>query len=166
MIWKIWRKSKLNSEKKGKIWKKPVSSAAAAAIYPRAALTRTFSHFFFSFSIFFPFIYLFIFFFYYFFFYISIIISNIFFHTTFSTSNNTKLCTMVVASTGFCEMIWKIWKKCEMIWKIWRNSKLNSEKIGKIWKKPVSRVAAAATSLLENPVEATTIVHNFVLLLQ
>jgi hypothetical protein len=49
-----------------------------------------------------------------------------------------------------CEMIWKIWKKCEMIWK----SKLNSEKIGKIWKKPVSRAAAAAaTRLLENPVE-------------
>jgi hypothetical protein len=37
MIWKIWRKSKLNSEKIGKIWKKPVSRAAAAAIYPRAA---------------------------------------------------------------------------------------------------------------------------------
>ena len=54
-------------------------------------------------------------------------------------------------------MIWKIWKKCEMIWK----SKLNSEKIGKIWKKPVSRAAAAAaTRLLENPVE-----QNFVLLL-
>ena len=35
------------------------------------------------------------------FFYISLIISDIFFHTTFSTSNNTKLCTMVVASTGF-----------------------------------------------------------------
>jgi hypothetical protein len=43
-----------------------------------------------------------------------------------------------------CEMIWKIWKKCEMIWKIWRKSKLNSEKIGKIWKKPVSRAAEAA----------------------
>jgi hypothetical protein len=51
---------------------------------------------------------------------------------------------------------------------------LNSEKIGKIWKKPVSRAAAAssttttaaaATRLLENPVEATTIVQNFVLLL-
>ena len=65
-----------------------------------------------------------------------------------------------------------------MIWKIWRKSKLNSEKIGKIWKKPVSRAApassttttaaaaaAAATRLLENPVEATTIVQNFVLLL-
>ena len=78
-----------------------------------------------------------------------------------------------------CEMIWKIWKKCEMIWKIWRKSKLNSEKIGKIWKKPVSRAAAAAiypraaaaaagtaaTRLLENPVEAMTIVQNFVLLL-
>jgi 3-oxoacyl-ACP reductase-like protein len=70
---------------------------------------------------------------------------------------------------------------------IWRKSKLNSEKIGKIWKKPVSRAAAAAiypraaaaaatsttttaaaaaaNRLLENPVEATTIVHNFVLLL-
>ena len=32
-------------------------------------------------------------------------------------------------------------------------------------KKPVSRAAAAATRLLENPVEATTIVQNFVLLL-
>ena len=31
MIWKIWRKSKLNSEKIWKIWKKPVSRAAAAA---------------------------------------------------------------------------------------------------------------------------------------
>jgi hypothetical protein len=78
-------------------------------------------------------------------------------------------------------MIWKIWKKCEMIWKILRKSKLNSEKIGKIWKKPVSRAAtaaiypraaaaftttaAAATRLLENPVEVTTIVQNFVLLL-
>ena len=63
-------------------------------------------------------------------------------------------------------MIWRIWKKCEMIWKIWRKSKLNSEKIGKIGKKPVSRAAAAAaTRLLENPVEATTIVQNFVLLL-
>jgi hypothetical protein len=77
-----------------------------------------------------------------------------------------------------CKMIWKIWKKCEMIWKIWKKGKLNSEKIGKIWKKPVSRAAvaaatttsattaaAAATRLLENPVEATTIVQNFVLLL-
>jgi hypothetical protein len=44
------------------------------------------------------------------------------------------------------EMIWKIWKKCEMIWKIWRNSKLNSEKIGKIWKKPVSVVASTRFS--------------------
>jgi hypothetical protein len=26
-----------------------------------------------------------------------------------------------------------------MIWKIWRKSKLNSEKIGKIWKKIVKR---------------------------
>ena len=61
---------------------------------------------------------------------------------------------------------------------------MNSEKIGKIWKKPVSRAAAAAiyprtaaaattstttaaaaTRLLDNPVEATTIVQNFVLLL-
>jgi hypothetical protein len=68
-----------------------------------------------------------------------------------------------------------------------RKSKLNSEKIAKIWTKPVSRAAAAAiypraaaaatttsttstttaaaTRLLENPVEATTIVQNFVLLL-
>ena len=63
----------------------------------------------------------------------------------------------------------------EMIWKIWRKSKLNSEKIGKIWKKPVSRAAAAAiypreaaaaaTRLLENPAEATTVVQNFVLLI-
>ena len=68
-----------------------------------------------------------------------------------------------------------------MIWKILRKSKLNSEKIGKIWKKPVSRAAAAAiypraaaaftttaaaaTRFLENPVEVTTIVQNFVLLL-
>jgi hypothetical protein len=52
-----------------------------------------------------------------------------------------------------CEMIWK---KCEMIWKIWRKSKLNSEKMGKIWRKTVSRAAAAAaasTRLLEKPVE-------------
>jgi hypothetical protein len=70
------------------------------------------------------------------------------------------------------EMIWKIWikcemiwKKCERIWKLWRKSKLNSEKIGNIWKKPVTRAAAATTRLLENPVEATTIVQNFVLLL-
>ena len=64
----------------------------------------------------------------------------------------------------------------DKIWKIWRKSKLNSEKIGKIWKKPVSRAAAAAiypraaaaaaaTRLLENPVVATNIVQNFVLLL-
>ena len=68
------------------------------------------------------------------------------------------------------EMIWikceMIWKKCEMIWK----SRLNCEKIGNIWKKPITRAAAiypraAATRLLENPVEATTIVQNFVLLL-
>jgi hypothetical protein len=50
---------------------------------------------------------------------------------------------------------------------------LNSEKIGKVLKKPVSRAAAAAGAaaataanrLLENPVEAMTIVQNFVLLL-
>jgi hypothetical protein len=53
---------------------------------------------------------------------------------------------------------------------------LNSEKIGKIWKKPASRAAAAtaaiypraaaaATRLLENPVEVTTIVQIFMLLL-
>jgi hypothetical protein len=41
MIWKIWRKSKLNSEKIGKIWKKQVSRAAAAAIYPTAAAATT-----------------------------------------------------------------------------------------------------------------------------
>jgi hypothetical protein len=28
-----------------------------------------------------------------------------FFHTTFSTSNNIKLCTMVVASTGFSKRL-------------------------------------------------------------
>ena len=39
------------------------------------------------------------------FFYISLIISHIIFHTTFSTSNNTKLCTMVVASTGFSKSL-------------------------------------------------------------
>ena len=36
------------------------------------------------------------------------------------------------------EKIWKMWKKsrlnCE-IWKIWKKNKLNSEKIWKIWKK-------------------------------
>ena len=80
----------------------------------------------------------------------------------------------------------------EMIWKIQKKSKLKCEMIWKIWKKPVSRAeaaaiypreaaaAAAATStsittaatataatrlLEENPVEATTIVQNFVLLL-
>jgi hypothetical protein len=38
--------------------------------------------------------------------------------------------------------------------------------MGKIWKKPVSRAAAAAaTRLLENPMEAKAIVQNFVLLL-
>jgi hypothetical protein len=35
------RKSKLNSEKIAKIWTKPVSRAAAAAIYPRAAAAAT-----------------------------------------------------------------------------------------------------------------------------
>jgi hypothetical protein len=39
------------------------------------------------------------------FFDISLIISHIIFHTTFSTSNNTKLCTMVVASTGFSKSL-------------------------------------------------------------
>jgi hypothetical protein len=56
----------------------------------------------------------------------------------------------------------------EKIWKIQKKSKLKCEMIWKIWKKPVSRAAAAptaATRLLENPVEATTIVQNFVLLL-
>jgi hypothetical protein len=36
------------------------------------------------------------------------------------------------------EKIWKIWKKCklkcEIVWKIWRKSKLNSEKIWKMGK--------------------------------
>jgi hypothetical protein len=61
----------------------------------------------------------------------------------------------------------------EKIWKIQKKSKLKCEMIWKIWKKPVSRTAAtttsittaAATRLLENPVEATTTVQNFVLLL-
>ena len=87
-----------------------------------------------------------------------------------------------------CEMIWK---KCEMIWKIWRKSKLNSEKIGKYGRNKypeqqqqpytpqqqqpppppaaaaptTTTTAAAAIRLLENLVEATTIVQNFVLLL-
>ena len=56
---------------------------------------------FFSIFLFFPFHFFFISFFSLFFFYISLIISDIFFHTTFSTSNSTKFCTMVVASTGF-----------------------------------------------------------------
>jgi hypothetical protein len=73
----------------------------------------------------------------------------------------------------------------EKIWKIQKKSKLKCEMIWKIWKKPGSRAAAAAiypraaaatttpittavataTRLLENPVEATTIVQNCVLLL-
>ena len=61
-----------------------------------------FPFFFFSFHFFFHFI-LFPFFFH--FFYISLIISGIFFHTTFSTSNNTKFCTIVVASTGFSKSL-------------------------------------------------------------
>jgi hypothetical protein len=44
MIWKIWRKSKLNSEKIGKIWKKPVSRAAAVAIYPSSSISRHHHH--------------------------------------------------------------------------------------------------------------------------
>ena len=78
----------------------------------------------------------------------------------------------------------KMWNDRENMEKMWndmenmKKSKLNSEKIAKIWTKPVSRAAAAATTtsttstttaaatrLLENPVEATTIVQNFVLLL-
>jgi hypothetical protein len=47
-----------------------------------------------------------------------------------------------------CEMIWKIWKKCEMILKIWRKSKLNSEKIGTIWKKRESSATLGHSSLL------------------
>jgi hypothetical protein len=46
------------------------------------------------------------------------------------------------------EMIWKIWKKCEMIWKIWRKSKLNSEKIGTIWRKRESNITLGHSSLL------------------
>jgi hypothetical protein len=38
-----------------------------------------------------------------------------------------------------CEMIYEIWKKsklkCDKIWTIWKNGKLNSETIWKIWKK-------------------------------
>ena len=68
-------------------------------------------HFFFiwfHFSFFFHFIFFsfhFFFILFYLFFYISLIISDIFFHTTFSTSNNTKFCTMVVASTGFSKTL-------------------------------------------------------------
>jgi hypothetical protein len=75
-------------------------------------LVRTSSHFFFLFHFVFNFfsIYLFILFNFSFcsffiFFYISLIISGRFFHTTFSTSNNTKFCTMVVASTGFSKSL-------------------------------------------------------------
>jgi hypothetical protein len=57
-----------------------------------------FPFFFFFHFIFFHFI---LFSFFFLFFYISLIISDIFFHTTFSTSNNTKFCTIFVASTGF-----------------------------------------------------------------
>jgi hypothetical protein len=74
----------------------------------------------------------------------------------------------------------KIKSNSEKIWKIKKKRKLKCEMIWKIWKRPVSRAAAAAatttsittaaaasaaTRLLENPVEATTIVQNFVLLL-
>ena len=74
----------------------------------------------------------------------------------------------------------KIKWNSEKIWKIQKKRKLTCEMIWKIWKRPVSRAAAAAatttsittaaaasaaTRLLENPVEATTIVQNFVLLL-
>ena len=72
----------------------------------------------------------------------------------------------------------KIKSNSEKIWKIKKKRKLKCEMIWKIWKRPVSRAAAAAatttsittaaasaaTRLLENPVEATTIVQNFVLL--
>jgi hypothetical protein len=66
-------------------------------------LLHFFSPFFLFFSFFFY--YFFFFHFFYFFFYFSLIISDIFFHTTFSTSNNTKFCTMVVASTGFSKSL-------------------------------------------------------------
>jgi hypothetical protein len=49
-----------------------------------------------------------------------------------------------------------IWKKCEMIWKIWRKSKLNSEKMGKIWKTTVSRATAAAIYPRAAALAATT----------
>ena len=35
------------------------------------------------------------------------------------------------------EKIGKIWMKCEMIWKIWKKNKLNSEKIWEPQKKIV-----------------------------
>ena len=74
----------------------------------------------------------------------------------------------------------KMKSNSEKIWKIQKKRKLKCEMIWKIWKRPVSRAAAAeatttsittaaaasaATRLLENPVEATTFVQNFVLLL-
>ena len=69
-----------------------------------------FLHFFphFFFSVFFIFHFFFISFFFFIFFHffdISLIISDIFFYTSFSTSNNTKLCTMVVASTEFSKSL-------------------------------------------------------------
>ena len=33
------------------------------------------------------------------------------------------------------QKIGKIWKKCDKIWKVWMKNKLNSERIWKIWKK-------------------------------
>jgi hypothetical protein len=44
MKWKIWKKSKLNSEKIEKIWKKPISRAAAAAIYPSSSSSSRHHH--------------------------------------------------------------------------------------------------------------------------
>ena len=57
------------------------------------------------FFIFFSFFFISFFFIFFLFFDIGLIISDIFFHTTFSTSNNTKFYTMVVASTGFSKSL-------------------------------------------------------------
>ena len=65
---------------------------------------RFFSFFIFFFIFFFSFNFFFFFIFFHFF-DISLIISDIFFHTTFSTSNSTTICTMVVASTGFSQSL-------------------------------------------------------------
>ena len=71
------------------------------ALY-RGCINLFFLFFFFISFLFLFFFSFFIFFFIYFFFWISVLLFLIFFfHTTCSASNNTKFCTMVVASTEF-----------------------------------------------------------------